>query len=198
MPTVVQYRSSPRVSTPSSEEQIETLATSARDCALAVIAGTELCPDTPLSLHCVPWSPEMAQITSRQPTAHPIRSIADAAHVVRLIGPSRALLEGGPDLTPRLAIVPAAARSMARCLSLEVERKGKTANAAAEIGNVMLSRLHAVLSCQSSLTCTLRILIVPAPCCRAIGPSSNIPLRSFTVSLPSSTTVISRPLAVIS
>ena len=59
-------------------------------------------------------------------------------------------------------------------------------------------RVYAGLLCQSSLTCTLRNLIVPAPCCKAIGPSSNIPLRSFAVSLSSSITVMSRPLTVIS
>src|SRR5581483_5267556 len=48
------------------------------------------------------------------------------------------------------------------------------------------------------LICTLRNLIAPAPCCRAIHPSSNIPFRSSAVFCPLSTTVMSRPFAVIS
>jgi len=50
----------------------------------------------------------------------------------------------------------------------------------------------------SGLTSTLRNLIEPAPCCSTIGPSSNMPLRSFAVVSPLSTTVMSRPFAVTS
>jgi copper transport protein len=50
---------------------------------------------------------------------------------------------------------------------------------------------------QSGLIATLRNLMVPEPCCRAIGPSSNRPLRSVAVVSPLSSTVMSRPSAVI-
>ena len=40
--------------------------------------------------------------------------------------------------------------------------------------------------------------MAPAACCKAIGPSSNMPLRSFAVVWPLRTAVMSRPFAVTS
>src|SRR6476661_2715900 len=81
---------------------------------------------------------------------------------------------------------------------LEIKCEREPANAAADNRYV-----HPVTPIRwpvsySGLISTLRILIAPAPCCSAIGPSSNIPLRSFAVACPLSTTVMSRPLAVTS
>ena len=50
----------------------------------------------------------------------------------------------------------------------------------------------------SGLTATLRNLITPAPCCSVNGPSANRPLWSSAVFSPLRTTLICRPLAVIS
>ena len=50
----------------------------------------------------------------------------------------------------------------------------------------------------SGLIATLRNLITPAPCWSASGPSANRPLLRSAVFCPLSTTVICRPLAVIS
>src|SRR4029453_9454117 len=50
----------------------------------------------------------------------------------------------------------------------------------------------------SGLTATLRNFITPSPCCSVNGPSAKRPLCNSAVFWPLSTTVIWRPLAVIS
>jgi hypothetical protein len=58
--------------------------------------------------------------------------------------------------------------------------------------------VDAKLARYSGLTATLRNLITPSPCCSVNGPSANRPLCNSAVFWPLSTTVIWRPLAVIS
>ena len=79
---------------------------------------------------------------------------------------------------------------------LEVEGKRQSTDAAAD-NRYIHSAPPAPLP-YSGLTSTLRNLIAPAPCCNTIGPSSNMPLRSFAVVWPLRTTVMSRPLTVTS
>src|SRR4029077_17906304 len=81
---------------------------------------------------------------------------------------------------------------------LEIKCEREPANATADNRYVHPVTPVRWLVSYSGLISTLRILIAPAPCCRAIGPSSNMPLRSFAVVCPLSTTVMSRPLAVTS
>src|SRR4029077_15953236 len=77
---------------------------------------------------------------------------------------------------------------------LEIKCEREPANATADNRYVHPVTPVRWLFSYRGLISTLRILIAPAPCCRAIGPSSNMPLRSFAVVCPLSTTVMSRPL----